>query len=318
MSTAHLMARRLETAVLALLAVGAAPRPATAAPPPGASVDVWVRGASRDGDGGKRLGQRRFLLDRLPLASVERHDAQYEAVRQYRGIPLAEILKRYRPDSSLDLAILHFANGMAIPLPFRDAATVKRLDPLIARGWRTQPGARVMIGNFPAIPKKNVPGDRRPIEFSGNKVVVAERYHPEVAPAAQPGFSPWTHSDTLVEIELVAARAYYAQFEVGGDATVQRGLALFRQNCQFCHGVRRVGASFGWDFVDSEAFQRQQESAANLYHNVALKPQNAGELGLMMPALGFLTDADAGAMREWMRAVAAVPVAPYAPPPARR
>ena len=84
---------RLETAVLALLAVGAAPRPATAAPPPGASVDVWARGASRDGDGGKRLGQRRFLLDRLPLASVERHDAQYEAVRQYRGIPLAEILK---------------------------------------------------------------------------------------------------------------------------------------------------------------------------------------------------------------------------------
>ena len=67
-----------------------------------------------------------------------------------------------------------------------------------------------------------------------------------------------------------------------------------------------------------EAFQRQQESAANLYHNIAHKPQNAGELGLMMPALGFLTEADAGAVREWMRAVAAVPVAPYAPPPARR
>jgi mono/diheme cytochrome c family protein len=162
-----------------------------------------------------------------------------------------------------------------------------------------------------------VPGDRRPIEFWGNKLVVAERFHPEVAPAAQPGFSPWTHADTLVGIELVAARAYYAQFEVGGDATVQRGLALFRQNCQFCHGVRHVGASFGWDFVDSEAFQRQQESAANLYHNVAHKPQNAGELGLMMPALGFLTEADAGAMREWMRAAAAVPVAPYTPP-ARR
>jgi len=313
-----MMAHRLETAVIALLAFGAASRPAAAAPTPGASVDIWVRGSSRNGAGGERLRQRRFVLDRLPLANFERHDAQYEIVRQYRGISLAEILKRYRPDDSLDLAILHFANGMAIPLPFREAATMKRLDPFVARGWRTQPGVRVMIGNFPAIPKKDVPGDRRPIEFSGNKLVVADRFHPEVAPAAQPGFSPWTHADTLLGIELVAASAYYVQFEAGGNATVQRGLTLFRQNCQFCHGVRDVGAHFGWDFVDSEAIQSQQQSAANLYHNVAYKPRNAGELGLMMPALAFLTEADAGAMREWMQAMATAPMAPYKAPASKR
>ena len=313
-----MMAPWLETAIIALLAFGAASRPAAAAPTPGASVDIWVRGSSRDGAGGERLRQRRFVLDRLPLANVERHDAQYEMVRQYRGISLAEILKRYRPDDSLDLAILHFANGMAVPLPFREAATMKRLDPFVARGWRTQPGARIMIGNFPAIPKKDVPDDRRPIEFSGNKLVVADRFHPEVAPAAQPGFSPWTHADTLVGIELVAASAYYVQFEAGGNATVQRGLTLFRQNCQFCHGVRDVGAHFGWDFVDSEAIQSQQQSAAHLYHNVAYKPRNAGELGLMMPALGFLTEADAGAMREWMHAVANAPMAPYEAPARKR
>ena len=303
---------------IALLAVGAAPHPATAAPLPGASVDIWVRGSSREGAGGERLGQRRFVLDRLPLVSVERHDAQYEAVRQCRGISLAAILKRYGPHGSLDLAILHFANGMAIPLPFRDAATMKRLDPFIARGSRTPPEVRIVIGNFPAIPKKDVPGDRRPIVFSGNKLVVAERFHPDVGPAAQPGFSPWTHADTLVGIELVAAGAYYAQFQVDGDAAVQRGLTLFRRNCQFCHGVRHVGASFGWDFVDSEAFQGQQSSAANLYHNVAYKPRNAGELGLMMPALGFLTEADAGAIQEWLRAVATVPMARYEAPAHKR
>jgi mono/diheme cytochrome c family protein len=207
---------------------------------------------------------------------------------------------------------------MAIPLPFRDAATMKRLDPFIARGWRLQPGAPIILGKFPAIPKEDVPDDRRPIEFSGNKLVVAERFHPEVAPAAQPGFSPWRHADTLLGIELVAATAYYAQFEVGGDATVQRGLTLFRQNCQFCHGVRDVGARFGWDFVDSEAVQNHQLSAANLYHNVAYKPRNAAELGLMMPALGFLTEADAGAMRAWMQAIANVPMTRYLTPPARR
>jgi mono/diheme cytochrome c family protein len=296
------MARCLETAVIALLAFGTTSRPATGAPMSGASIEIWVRGSTRDGAAGERLRPRRFKLDRLPLIHVERRDAQYEAVRQYRGIALSEILKRYRPGDSLDLAILHFANGMAIPLPFRDAATLKRLDPFIARG------------NFPAIPKKDVPGDRRPIAFSGNKVVVPERFHPEVDPAAQPGFSPWTHADTLLGIELAAAVSYYAQFDVRGSPTVQRGLGLFRQNCQFCHGVRNVGATFGWDFVDSEAIQSQQASAANLYHNVAFKPRNAGDLGLMMPALGFLTEADAGAMREWLRAVANVPTAPYAAP----
>jgi mono/diheme cytochrome c family protein len=300
------MARRLVTAIISLLAFGETSRPATAAPVQGASIEIWVRGSTRAGAAAERLRPRRLKLDRLALASVDRRDVQYEAVRQYRGIAVSAILKRYGPDNSLDLAILHFANGMAIPLPFRDTATMKRLDPFIARG------------NFAAIPKKDVQGDRRPIEFSGNKVVVAEPFHPEMDPAAQPGFSPWMYADTLLGIELAAAGSYYSQFEVAGNATVQRGLRLFRQNCQFCHGVRSVGATFGWDFVDSEAIQSQQESAANLYHNVAYKPRNAGDLGLMMPALGFLTEADAGAMREWLRAVATVPMAPYEAPPRAR
>jgi mono/diheme cytochrome c family protein len=309
------MKHNFEMAGLALLMFSAPSRPAMAAPAPGDSVDIWVRGATdQDSDRAGRTGQRRIKLDRLPLTDVERRDAQYEDVRRYRGIPLSEILKRYAPDKSLDLAILHFANGMAVPVPFRDAAIMKRLDPFIARGWRLRRGGPLKVGAFPAIAKTDVPDDPRPIAFQGNKLVVAERWHPDVAPGSQPGFSPWAHVDTLVGIELVVASAYFAQFDIGSEATVQRGGALFRQNCQFCHGVRRVGARFGWDFVDAGTIFNYQQSAAHLYHNAAYKPRNAAELGLMMPALNFLKEEDAVAIRAWLQAIAKGPMQRYTPP----
>lgn len=309
------MNRHFEIAGIALVVFSAPSRPAMAAPAPGDSVEIWVRGSTdQDNDDRGRTGRRRVDLDRLPLIEVERRDAQYEEVRRYRGIPLGAILKRYAPDKSLDLAILHFTNGMAVPVPFREAATMKRLDPFIARAWRSRRGGTLRVGAFPAIAKKDVRDDPRPIEFSGNKLVVAERWHPEVAPGSQPGFSPWAHVDTLVGIELVGGSAYFAQFEVGSEATVKQGLTLFRQNCQFCHGVRHVGASFGWDFVDSSTVFNYQESAAHLYHNAAYKPRNAPELGLMMPALSFLKEADAAAIRAWLQAISKGPMQRYAAP----
>ena len=93
-------------------------------------------------------------------------------------------------------------------------------------------------------------------------------------------------------------------------------MTLFRQSCQFCHGVHQVGATFGWDFVDSPAIYDYEDSAANLYHNVAYKPRNAGELGLVMPALSFLSESAAGDLRQWIQTVGSTPRPPYQPPPA--
>ena len=161
------------------------------------------------------------------------------------------MLERVAPDASVDLAILHFANGMAVPIPFRDAAVMKRLDPFIARGMETTPrGPSVPPSSRIAGRALSEAADPRPIVFSGNKLVVAVRWHPAVAAAAQPAFSPWRHIDTLTSIELVASRPYYGQFNVGGGPWAERGLALFKESCQFCHGVRKVGARFGWDFVE--------------------------------------------------------------------
>lgn len=290
-----------------------------ATPTRGRTIEVWIRKAESAGSAGSGGAgatpprSRRVDLDSLPSTRATRLDAQYGDVRQYRGVSLLEILKRFAPPSDLDLAILHFANGMAIPLPFRDPVVMKRLDPFVARAIRGQGRASSWSSAFPAITKRDLPADRRPIQFSGNKVVVAEQWHPEISAAAQGAFSPWMNADSLTGIELCEARPYYAQFEVAGNEAVRRGLALFRANCQFCHGARQVGASFGWDFVESAPIFSYQESPGHLYHNVAYKPRNAGELGLMMPALAFLTETDAADLVAWLQALSPGPMPPYLP-----
>jgi mono/diheme cytochrome c family protein len=298
---------RLRLLIAAATLIFASQTPSAAAnTKEGATIEIWTRASGDAGDqGSPHARSRQVDLDRMRLEHVQRYDAQYARDGRYRGAPLQVLLAQYAPDVSLDLAILHFANGMAVPIPFRDQVTMRRLAPFVARGSK-----------FPALPKKDAPFDRRPIEFSGNKLVVADRWHPDVLSETQSEFSPWTHVDTLTGIELVATVPYYAQFEVAGGAGVGRGGALFRQNCQFCHGVHQIGATFGWDFVDSPAISNYEDSPENLYHNVAFKPRNASEIGLMMPPLTFLSQAAANDVLQWLEAINKVPRPPYRRPPA--
>jgi hypothetical protein len=305
-----------------VMALGAGPvhgatSPASAPPPAAAPslVETWVRASGPvTGDQPPRQAVATLNLDALPLVEVERVDIQYEGLRAFRGIAVKTVIDRLAPDASLDLAILHFANGMAIPLPFRDAAVMKRLDPFIARAMETYRKGPIKTDFFLDVPKKGAMADARPIVFHGNKVVVSERWHPAVAPGAQPAFSPWAHADTLVAIELAASGPYYRQFDVGGGLPVQRGLAVFEETCQFCHGARKVGAKFGWDFVDPTPIYTYQKASRNLFYHVAYKPLDAAQKGLMMPALKFMTETDAAALWQWMKAVATNPMPPYAAP----
>jgi len=307
----------LSTAFLTLIGAGSrAERPRL--DEPGRFVEVWLRGEGPAQEGvPHHTRSRRVDLDGGAAKQVDRYDAQYERVARYRGVPLSALIDGFTSDETLDLAILHFANGMAVPFAFRDRTATVRLDPFVARGYkpsRNEP----FTSAFPAIRKDGAVPDPRPTQFAGNKLVVSDRWHPDVALATGAAFSPWARADTLLGVELVAAAAYYAQFDVGGDPPVQRGLALYRANCQFCHGARRVGASFGWDFVDAPTVYDVQGSAANLYHHIAYRPRNANELGLLMPALASLTEEDAGALQRWLQAIATRPMPTYVPPAMHR
>ena len=302
--------------IAGILLPAAVAQVAVAAPPKGAVLEVWLRPANLPAVEASRRptaagAVKKLDLDAIGLSEVEQPDVQYEGTFHFKAVPLKKILDKAAPPESVDLALLHFANGMVVPLPFRDEALMERLRPVVARAIRIEPAKPWSVGKFPEIAKK-VQGyvDVRPIRFGANKLVVADRLHPDVPEAARTTFSPWIHVDTLVGIELVQAAAYYRQFDVSPAAAV--GLKIFKESCQFCHGVRRVGASYGADAVEPLPMYSERK-AGNLFFHIRYRTENAPSRGLMMPALKHISEADATQLWQWLKALDEKSLVDYKP-----
>jgi len=314
------MPQPLLSGLLAILALGTAgagaPRVERNVPRDRAAIDLWVRHPGAIGTGETapvRERAQQIALDDLPLTDRQLSDVQYNGTFTYRGIELAAIIERFGPPASADLALLHFVNGMQIPLAFRDADVMGRLSPFVARGMRLGPKRPMQLGRFPKVSRPNAAVvDPRPTTFLGNKLVVAERGHPDVPPANRDVLSPWALADSLSGIEFVSRAAYYAQFDVDADPAVKEGERLFTQSCQFCHGVRETGAAFGWDFVVPTPVAEYRQGR-NFFLHVRYKPQDAVSRGLRMPALSYMTEDDARSLWRWLKAVADRPLRPYQP-----
>jgi cytochrome c553 len=248
-------------------------------------------------------------LDRMSATEGVRVDAQYGAARTLRSVPIEAIIHRYAPPEDVDTAILHFANGMAVPLSFRSPEVMRRLRPAVARAIKLDGN---WTAEFPILSRTDTDYfDVRPTRFQGNKIVVAELWHPALLSGTERAFSPWRHTDTLTGIEFVNDRAYLAQFEP--SAATSRGAQIYGQVCRFCHGANREGAQFGWDFVDPLPISEYRKKDASLYYHLKYRPASAVTRGVMMPALPFVTEQDAAALLAWLRALAAQPLRPYRP-----
>jgi len=279
---------------------------------PGPTLDVWTRTAGPAAGADKRTNPRVIDLSKLPVVEVRRTDVQYGRVLEYRGVPLQAVLDEYAPAAALDLALLHFGNGMQVPLPFRDAALVKSFDLFVAIATRPSSEANWRT-SFPALSRpRSGFADARPIKFGAIKLVSASAGHPALAPEARGVLAPWQHTDSLTGVELVSSQAYFAQFNVGDEPAVQHGQKLFMQNCQFCHGARQVGAAFGWDFVDPTPIYNYR-GRRNLFYHVKYKPIDASARGLQMPAMSHMSEPDVADLWQWLRAVATRPMPAYAP-----
>lgn len=286
----------------------------TAAAAPGTVVSVWTRPAGGAAASEAAMGERGAIdMAKLPARQIRRYDVQYGRELLFRGVPLSAVLEAARPPTSADLALLHFANGMVIPLPFRDRQAMARLDPLVAFG-AGGPGEARPGSSFPPLVKNPPPYAEFPrTAFSGNKLVVADRWHPAVDAAAAASFSPWTLADTLVGIELVESTPYYRQFDVGTTREARAGFAQFQRSCQFCHGSHNVGAKFGWDFSEPAPLSAHRQGGKRLYYHVRYRRTDAAERGQMMPALKFITMEDAAVLWQWLEAVGTSALPPYAP-----
>ena len=233
------------------------------------------------------------------------------AVRNYALVTAAYWAFTLTDGALRMLVLLHFHNGMIVPLPFRDARAMKRLDPLIALG-RSAAADAPYLAEFPPI-DRSVEGyaDVRQVTFAGNKLVVSERWHPELSAQAIESFSPWQTTSSLTGIEFVEANAYYRQFLPTAD--VRPGFEIFRHNCQFCHGVNKVGASYGWDYATPLPLHTYRSNPERLYMHIHYRVEYKATWQ-KMPALKHVTESEAALLWQWMRAASSAPTPMAAPP----
>lgn len=286
--------RSLLPVIVAALLVSA---PAAAA---GEGVEVWTRADGNYSLGSKPsgLGRKTVILATMKQRERTMVDAQVGGERTYRGVSLAYVLRRSGHRTG-DLLLLRFFNGMIIPVP---RAQLKALDLFVATAVKSEEGT--WAKRFPSVKKSDeVAVDPRPVVFQANKVVSPSPGLPGLLDESGAGFSPWRYVDTLVAIEVVDQVAWEAQFVAPRPEKediaelVRRGREVYLRACQHCHGVRDVGATYGWDFIVPLPMHSLKKPR-DLYDHVTMAPFDKVESGLMMPEQN-LTKRDVAAVWAW-------------------
>lgn len=278
-------------------------------PAVGQVIDLWIRPSGN--------AERKYVkvdLAAKPKTEVTREDLQYPGEKmKYRGVPLRSLLAAVERNGRSDLVLLHFANGMAVPLPIDDLELLKALDPFVATELQVN---NLWISAFPMVSKPGAEQrDVRPLKFQHNKLVVASKVHAFTTKASQAdGFSPFLFTDTLTGIEFVRSAEWFKQFDVGTTPEEKAGFAVFKSHCQFCHSLREVGGRYGIDFL-KPAPVVDRIGVQALYLHVRYRDRDAPEKGQMMPFFKDVTKDDVAALHAWLTAFTKARPVPYVAPP---
>lgn len=278
-----------------------------------ASISMWVRPWKGMNIPKKKI-KRKIRIAPNVLQIRRMWDVQYKQTRRYAVLSLGKWLLAHRPSKKTDLALLHFKNKMVVPYSIRHMRTPQSF-PLFVAFAVWSPRHRIWSRAFPVVraSTKKLFRDVRPVQFWGNKIVVPHSWKPVTLSSHKNiSFTPWKHIDSLVKIEWVNRVGYYRQFRFGQTSTLNKGFQLFRRVCQFCHGVRKNGAGFGWDFVEPYPIYLRR-SGMSLFFHIKYRSPTAIAHGVMMPAIKGMRSRDAFAIWYWMRAAAKHPTPTYTP-----
>jgi len=277
----------------------------------GESVEVWTRRAGNHSLGAplKKVAPRTIVLKNLKKTTRKGIDVQLGVEKKYRGVTLRYLLRRSGHRTG-DAVILYFKNGLMIPVP---RAALKDLDIFVATDVRTKKRKKRRAkwsSNFGTVDKPgSVSVDPRPVTFGANKIVVQTPRLPGLIDPSGESFSPWRFADTLVGIEVINQDAWDHQF-TAAQAKKERiaklvvdGKRIYLKACQYCHGARDVGSTYGWDFMVPLPMYSLKKPR-DLYEHVTVEPYQRNERGLMMPTHGNLSKRDVAAVWAWNKMLA--------------
>lgn len=270
------------------------------------NVQVSTRGSGwyQDNRAVKPTFKSSINLRQLKVKVKTLYDSQYRQKRTFKGLPLIDVLHQLPKGPEANTALLGFHNGMKIPVNLKD---LYQNPTSLYLATRIKNSAGKWQRTFPRLRKPNfLLKDPRPLTFQGNKLVtnqvnkiLGEGY----------GLNPLRFANSLVSIEFIQLDAYQRQFKVKG---AMEGHKVFSQRCQFCHGVRDVGASYGWDFVSPIPLYKKRTPESLLFH-VQNQKNHALEHGLMMPQQKDMKAQEAKALWQWMKQVSQKNLKPYRP-----
>jgi hypothetical protein len=280
----------------------------------GSKIEVWVRANGKYASAAKfdRPGAQVVALDKLGKKDVRTmFDAQMGAKGTWRGFPISKVFKDFSVPSGVDTAILHFANGMIVPLPLDEVTRDPgRLRLFVALEFKDSDGA--WSSNFPPLSKEDdsPKTDPRPIQFRANRLITASLWHPDTTARGKGDFSPWHHVDSLVAIELVSRSGWERQFASDGSPSAIEGQKVFFARCQYCHGIYLIGARYGWDFVEPLPVWKTRRPET-LFNHVKYPKMDAVQRGLMMPPQKDVKSGEMFLLWKWMESVAKNPPPRY-------
>ncbi len=265
-------------------------------------IEVWTRAPGDHSAGGvQKLHRARVDVRSLKPTEKKLFDLQYQKKLGMKVVPLRAVLDKADTRRG-DTLLLHFENGMIIPLP-NDPAVLDKVDAHIAIDVRA-PDASWRKELPYAIRHDDVTVDPAPIVFGQNKVVVEKGFLPGLIAESGEYFTPWRHCDSLTGIEVVDGNAYRSQYEVLGQASAaaKHGAKVFVSACMYCHSVRDVGATYGWDFMLPYPLHEHKKPRA-LYEHVTVEKALAADKGLMMPTQHNIQKRDVAGLQAWSKEV---------------
>ncbi len=272
------------------------------------SISLWTRapGSYWNDRDPKHLNEVSYKVKSQVRAKL--FDIQYGEDIVVRGQFLHEIAETYKPAiASADAIIIHFSNGMQVPVPLALIARGK-IEIMIAVAIEE---AKTLSQTFPKLSKpSNEWRDPRPIVFKDNKLVISQAWHPGYGETRPQGFNPFHHVDSVSGMEWISLAAYEQQFRLA-DSTLA-GQTVYLRRCQFCHNIQGLGARFGWDFAGPIKIY-EKRNPSSLHKLVGFEKLDALQRGLMMPAQKDFTEAEALDLWAFMKMAAQKTPAPYAP-----
>ena len=280
----------------------------------GDEITMWTR---KPGDYslGKKLNKmavQTINLNKVKGETRTLDDVHYQKNMTFKGVSLMDLVATYNATPNLNLALLHFKNGMIYPVRREDRKSMQKI--FVAHMVKLKKGFSY---KFPDSVIKEVSrgGKVREIKtsFQGVKIAVQKDWL-RIGKDNRPihgSFNPFQYADSFVGIEFAEAEAYYNQFRVK-DYFKKRfdGRVVYIAHCQYCHGVKGIGAAYGRDFIgDMPVFENLEPIA--LFKQV--KQPNRGVSADLMPHQPDFKPSEARDLWKWLRTISIERLLPYKP-----